>query len=112
MKRAAVLFCLTSLIAVPAAAEVPLKLYDKYKNEEGFKAYLGGVGIGFAQANIALAAEGRAPLYCQPERLALPSTGYLDILERQVKTARGTVSEDTSVEVLLFLGLRQTFPCR
>ena len=112
MNRAALLFCLACSVPSTAVAEVPLKLYDQYKNEAGFKAYIGGVGIGFAQANIALATEGRTLLYCQPETLALPASGYLDILDQQVKAARGKVSEDTSVEVLLFLGLRQKFPCR
>ena len=77
--------------------------------------YIIGLGEGMGWANIENILR-KAPLYCQPGKLALGPENYIDIIDRQVKTAlsRGMTQvqvDETTIGYFLMAGLRDTFPC-
>lgn len=71
--------------------------------------YMGGVGSGFYWSNAVLQSQGQPPLYCQPSKLALTLDNYMHIFEDELK--RNAHQEDEPAEYILFLGLKNTFPC-
>lgn len=101
------------LIGNQAMAEVNIKEYDRVKNAEWFRTYLGGVGVGISWANTASGMRKGKPLYCAPSNLPLNQENYLEIAAREIEVAKGTgkLDPDTPVELLLLHGLQRTFPC-
>ena len=105
-----ILFCLT--LSNANAASILLRTYkspiDK-ADKAALKVYLDGVKEGIVMLNVTLQAEGRQPLFCQPQKLALTVEQAEDIMMR---TAQAMTNPDTTpIGILLILGLRETFPC-
>ena len=74
-----------------------------------YEMYFDGVTEGVRELNVVMQAEGRQPLFCQPQKLALTVEQAEDIMMR---TAQAMTNPDTTpIGILLILGLRETFPC-
>jgi len=106
-----VIFGLVLFVVPFSRADVELKDFERFKNDQTFKFYIHGVGQGFAYANGSLQYIGQSPLYCQPANLALKPENYLEILQRYIEKHKNTLKPDWTVEMLLLLGLKETFPC-
>jgi len=54
--------------------------------------------------------------YCSPAKLALALDNYINIIDRQIKADTVRLPEErtrgTWIEVLLMVGLQETFPCK
>jgi hypothetical protein len=78
--------------------------------------FLTGVSQGFLVANFTLVHAGKEPLYCQPDKLAIAADTLMNIVETGVKVMEkiGTPSEieDAPVSMVLYLGMKETFPCK
>jgi hypothetical protein len=85
--------------------------YERFKDTEGFKLYLHGVGHGYSGANADLFVRGLPLLYCQPDKLALGPENYADILQEEIRRNR-LIEPNTLVAILLLSGLQNTFPCK
>ena len=81
-----ILFCLT--LSNANAASILLRTYkspiDK-ADKAALKVYLDGVKEGIVMLNVTLQAEGRQPLFCQPEKLAFTVEKAEKILMRKAK---------------------------
>jgi hypothetical protein len=97
---------------VSPARSVDFKDYEKIKDSKEFKLYIKGVGEGISWANTALEARGSKLLFCQPNKLALGSKNYLDILRREIGENADVYKIDTPVEAILLRGIINTFPCK
>lgn len=91
--------------------------YNEMRGEPFVKLYLLGAGRAFLVANAALENAGRPKLYCQPSTLALSGEDYIDIFEKSLQKFREKIKvrsilDTTSDEMVLFYGLRDTFPCQ
>ena len=83
------------------AASIPLRDYKSPKNETEkvlFKMYLDGVREGLAMFDAELAVEGRQPLFCMPNDLALTVEQAQDIMMREAKKS----TDPDNVPVLLW----------
>lgn len=116
MRRCAMALVLGfSLAAEPCTAEVRLRDYEQVRATERFRSYLHGVGIGYLWANSTFYLDSGRRLFCLPDHVRLDASGFLDILDRQIRSdaATGVLNEpDTAVELLLLQGLRREFPCQ
>jgi hypothetical protein len=105
-----------ALLLVPLSFALPSQAmtwddYQKRRSEREIKFYIGGVGAGYYYANNYLEAVGRARLYCQPAKEAIPGELYQEILEIYAASS-GRRIEGVSVEVLLLAALRAAYPCK
>jgi hypothetical protein len=110
MRRAALLGTLMIGLSATLSAEIFLSDYDAFKNLEGFKNYIDGVGVGFEWANANVQGQ---KIYCQPKQLSLNQENYLHMLDEAVKEWRrapGTIP-NPPVELLLLRKLQRVFPC-
>ena len=75
---------------------------------------IGGIGQGIFWANISLKAIGKEPIYCQPSKLALNRSNYVDLVNGQIAKQQksGILKGDESLGMLLVFALRETFPCK
>lgn len=107
-----IIICLITIIAaIPSQAEVTMRDYDKVKDSKWFKDYIYGVGIGYKHANVELWFIGQPKLYCEPKKLVLGASNYIDILEREIQSSINKYTLKTPVELILLQGLKKTFPC-
>jgi hypothetical protein len=104
------LFCLTLLSA--NAASILFKTYkspiDK-ADKAALKVYLDGVKEGIVMLNVTLQAEGRQPLFCQPQKLALTVEQAEEIMMHKAK--KMTDPDGVPISIILIHGLQDTFPC-
>ncbi len=114
MKRA-LLAVLMLTFSTLALAEFHVSEYDGLKNEETFKTYIYGVGVGLSWANAVAIDKNRTPLFCQPLRLKLNGPDYMKMLDNAVtewrKSRKGS-DPDPVVELLLVDRLIDMFPCQ
>jgi hypothetical protein len=113
--------CVVLVFVLPSllSAQVLLSNYDAARKAQDFKGYIHGVGVGFFWANSELTVNKHAPLYCQPEKLALNGDNYVEMLDAAVKDYRALVAEgktqlppDPYIELLLLKQLERVFPCQ
>ena len=71
--------------------------------------YLDGVKEGIVMFNVTLQAEGRQPLFCQPEKLALTVEQAEEIMMRKAKKMANP--DGVPISLILIHGLQDTFPC-
>jgi hypothetical protein len=75
------------------------------------KIYIQGLGDGFGWANTGA----KERLYCEPPHLGLALANYLHIIDQQIAFTSAfwppAKLESTSVGLMLFEGLKATFPC-
>jgi hypothetical protein len=110
--------CLLLVMISGVRAEMTVKEYrtgiasEKSSVVTLTKLYVQATGEGITWANVASRSAG-APIFCQPQQLAIVSELYLDILDCQITS----LSEQKNVEgemvgLLLLKGLKETFPCK
>jgi hypothetical protein len=105
-----ILFCLT--LSNANAASILLRTYkspiDK-ADKALLKVYLDGVKEGIVMLNVTLQAEGRQPLFCQPQKLALTVEQAEEIMMRKAKKMADP--DGVPISLILIHGLQDTFPC-
>jgi hypothetical protein len=117
MRKLFVALCFLTLGEVQLEAEVSVKDYKQRMGSSNptvvalTKAYVRGLGEGMSWASSAAQVGGGDGLFCPPQKLALTVENYVDIIDRQIKTARGDV-ENRYIGELLIIGLQETFPCK
>jgi hypothetical protein len=92
-----VVWMITMVAAMPLQAEIKLSDYNSVNKTEEFKLYIGGVGVGYGWANTALNHRSQPALYCQPGKLSLSSSNYVDILAREIEDFKNEYRMDTPV---------------
>jgi hypothetical protein len=104
------------LVGLSSSANAAMVLFKDYKSPKDNWAkalnmvYLDGVREGLAIFDAELAVEGRQPLFCMPEKLALTVEQAEDIMMREAK--KSTDPGDVPISLLLMKGLEDTFPCQ
>ena len=105
-----ILFCLT--LSNANAASILFKTYkapiDK-ADKALLKVYFGGVKEGIVMLNVTLQAEGRQPLFCQPQKLALTVEQAEEIMMHKAKKMADP--DGVPISIILIHGLQDTFPC-
>jgi Rap1a immunity proteins len=105
-----ILFFLT--LSDASAASILLKTYKSPIDKADralLKVYLDGVKEGIVMLNVTLQVEGRPPLFCQPEKLALTVEQAEDIMMRRAKKMPDP--DRVPISLILIHGLQDTFPC-
>ena len=118
MKTALTAMFFLTMSAAHLSAETNVKAYkEKMATPNGkivATAYIQGLGDGIAWANT-IATKNNAPLYCQPEGLAINVENYIDILDRHIQAALKSLPaakvDELWIGLQLLDGLRETFPC-
>ena len=111
-----------SVASYSALAERTVAEYEKAMSSKGSTAaivmriYLNGLGEGMAWHGASAEMQGREPMYCIPETLALNRDNYVQILERRIKDQREK-SPDYNIDTKyigseLFVGMWISFPCK
>jgi hypothetical protein len=104
-----------ALTAAPELrAEAYLKDYALIKDATWFKTYINGVGVGYAWSNTLLGHQKRAPLYCEPAKVPIQGSDYLELLDKKIASAikmGRPFSDSTPVELILLDGLVEAYPC-
>jgi hypothetical protein len=109
------LMCAAIALCVASSANAVTVRFKQYMNpsNETYRGldsvYLDGLSDGFITLNVALAQEGKAPLFCMPPKMSLTAEQADDILRREAK--RVPPSDDMPIGIVLLAGLRETFPC-
>lgn len=93
-----------------ASASVPISKFQDFKNDKSFKLYITGVGKGTSWANAELDQQGRRLLYCQPKKLALNGSNYIQLIDNFLDHHKNLPSY-TPIEMVLLLALENAFPC-
>ena len=104
---------LVGLSSSADAMSVIFKNYKAAKNDDEkalMKLYLDGVREGVSIFDAELAVEGRQPLFCMPNNLALTVEQAEDIMMREAE--KNTDPDNVPVSLLLVEGLKDTFPCQ
>jgi Rap1a immunity proteins len=110
--RAAIGLMLFSLASSANAAVVLLKDYKAPKDNwaKAFnKVYLGGVAQGLVAFDAQLRIEGRQPLFCIPEKMALTDEQAENIMMREAQKMADP--DRFPISIILIDGLEETFPC-
>jgi hypothetical protein len=101
------------LVTSSALGAMTIELYNEASNKKEGKQlvemYIYGLGDGFFWANAAAKATNNKDLYCPPPNLIMNGKNYMDILNQEIE--KGLYTKDTEVGLVLFLGLKNTFPC-
>lgn len=112
MKLFVTVILLLVTLTIDTQAELLLKDYEEVKEQQEFKTYIYGVGVGFEWANTILEGRKQAPLYCPPDKLALTEENFLGILDGTINEKGTILGPDAPVESILVVGLAETFPCK
>jgi hypothetical protein len=112
--------CFLTLVAVEASA-LTVKEYraDMASADQAritmTRIYIGGLGEGIVAANVQVGRINKAPIFCQPQKLALGMDNFINILDRFITTistkAPREKVDEMSIPLLLLEGLQETFPC-
>lgn len=115
LRRLASVFILivTLLFAVPLSADVPLKGYVKLRNHPIVKKYFVGVVRGVFWANTVLMADGKKPLFCIPDKVALDEGLIYSIIDHEVRSHNDDPRySDMPVELIAVRAFIARFPCK
>ena len=110
-------------LATPVVAnvtgEMTVEKYQKIKNNKESKdeieAYIYGVGVGLEWANTWLDEKKQCNLFCPPKNLFLNYKNYVSIIDIKIKKLKESNTKnykDYPIEMILFIGLQEMFPCR
>lgn len=82
---------------------------DATDNTEYTNHYIMGVANSFIASNITLKDRGDEPFYCQPDTLIIPSSFYIQLIDKALEEP--TLDSKTGVEFVLLFMLGKAFPC-
>jgi hypothetical protein len=82
---------------------------DRQADKAALKVYLDGVKEGIFMLNVTLQEEGRQPLFCQPQKLALTFEQAEEIMMHKAKKMADPGG--VPISIILIHGLQDTFPC-
>ena len=111
---------LLSLLFSNSANAVDVKKYEELKrtplSREVLKNFIDGVGYGYSWSNTFLERRGDKKLYCEPQKILLNAENYIDIIDTQIAVLKKRnfplqAIMETPVELLLYVGLVDSFPC-
>ncbi len=111
---------LLSLLFSNSANAVDVKKYEELKrtplSREVLKNFIDGVDYGYSWSNTFLERRGDKKLYCEPQKILLNAENYIDIIDRQIAVLKKRnfplqAIMETPVELLLYVGLVDSFPC-
>ena len=111
---------LLSLLFSNSANAVDVKKYEELKrtplSREVLKNFIDGVGYGYSWSNTFLERRGDKKLYCEPQKILLNAENYIDIIDTQIAVLKKRnfplqAIMETPVELLLYIGLVDSFPC-
>jgi hypothetical protein len=107
--------------AAPLRAQWTVKFYRESiasQNKDIVRAttlYVKGLGDGMVWANSGAKIYSKAPLFCEPDKLALAPDNYLSIIDQEISEMATKMApkqlDQTALALVLFTGLRTTFPC-
>jgi hypothetical protein len=120
--RTALIVCLLAFSAGRAKGGLSVKDYQSImatKDEDAIRlvtSYIKGLGEGMLYYSIRTEDTKQTPLFCAPERLALQTKNYVDIIEREIKRAAIHMPkkelDEVALPTILLSGLEDTFPCK
>ena len=113
-KQLFVIFIISVMLPMRVVAiGVKLENWEEFKKDYKSisEVHIGGVGYGYSWANTALGGRGDTPFYCVPEKLVLNNRHYIEIIDREILRTEEPYSPDYPIELILLLGLINTFPC-
>jgi hypothetical protein len=96
-------------LATEANAEATAKEFLSSPPSDLKEMLAGVLGLGFYWSNTFLEADGGKPMYCPPQKLAITSQQYMEILRQHVQ--ENPQSGDQPAGYAMLLALRDTFPC-
>lgn len=101
------------LFFINTAFALEAKTYEELKktSREVLKIHINGVGEGYSWSNSILAKRGDKVFYCPPPKVALNAENYIDIIDAQVSKMKSSGMVEIPVELILFFGLVDSFPC-
>lgn len=106
---------IVSFFVSAAYAEFLVKDYKKLKETKTMLIYVEGLGKGFFYANVVMKYETGKSLFCEPDKLVLETNNFIRILDDEIEREEAAVgfqkAQETSIEILLLSGLKNTFPC-
>jgi hypothetical protein len=113
--------CFLLLSGFQLSAELLVKQYrEQIKSTDAavltfVKLYVQGLGDGIIWANSEVETQMSKHLFCQPTKLALTQSNYLNILDRQIEYSKTLFTEaeleKAPIGFFLLKGLVDTFPC-
>ena len=106
------------LVSASAHADVSLKTYQDGKalggvSKSTVETYVTGVARGVFWAS-ALTSNGKAgPIICMPPKLGVDQGMVLGVMDRYIKSERskGSIDNETPIEYIVLMSLKETFPC-
>ena len=110
----ALTFIILGFLAVdPAQSEISFENYNRIKDSEFFKVYLGGLSDGYEWANAHLAKERLPRLFCAPDNLALNTINYSQILSNYLSKPDSTsrFKPTDPIGPIVLMALRDALPC-
>lgn len=114
MKKICIAIIVLFMSATGASAELSLGEYGQIRGDEAkmdiIRTYINGVGVGIGWADTYMSENAGSHIFCQPEDLSLNAHNMVDILDREIK--RFEYNGNIPIELILLLGLIQTFPCK
>ena len=100
-----------ALASGSAFAEIYVKDYERLKNDKSFQIYINGVGRGIIWADVFHIRQNSKPMFCIPEKLSLTGDNFISIIDNELKEHNKLYKPDSAVEMVLFYGFINTFPC-
>jgi hypothetical protein len=112
-----IVFVMTSVMIFSsmAAADFRVKHYKNFKEAKELQLYIEGMGVGLVTANAYMFWETKQRLFCQPGQLALEKENFIRILDDEIarqELQNFEKTQEAPIQLLLMMGLIQTFPCK
>ncbi|MEN4938734.1 hypothetical protein [Stenotrophomonas sp. TWI1151] len=118
MKKIRMVAAALLLVSASAHAEVSVSTYKQAVDAGGAvkstaETYAIGVARGIFWSNAAITHDTGTPMFCMPPKLGTDQDMVLSITNRYIKehVGKGVVDNDTSIELIVLLALKDTFPC-
>ncbi|MCP1520158.1 hypothetical protein J2Y74_004468 [Pseudomonas migulae] len=110
--------CMLLCMAAGQASAMTVETYNELKISDPGQmlTYLNGIGNGYSWSNAYLTVSRKTQaMYCQPAKLSLNGDNYKSILDAEIQRSYHPKTEkeksDSTIELLLLMGLLSTFPC-
>jgi hypothetical protein len=97
-------------VSLPARADLLTKLALARSSDPTTRTYFQGLADGMGWANATAREDGKAPLFCQPGKLALTTEQIINIVQRYAD--KDTFFMDMPLGATMITALKEVFPCR